>query len=74
MKEKVQLLREVCMNNGNLALGAGMLLPILSYRFIGDAQAAIEAFERCVREYAGQSTHVVPDPVKAVIVVNGIEE
>ena len=51
----------------------GMLLSILSYRFTGDAQAAIESFERCVREYGSQSTHVVPDFVKAGIVRDGIE-
>ena len=60
-KEKVQLL-------------TGMLLSFLSYRFTGDAPAAIEAFERCVREYEGQSIHVVPDFVKAGVVINGIEE
>ena len=52
---------------------AGMLLSILSYRFTGDAQAAMESFERCVREYGSQSTHVVPDFVKAGIVIDGIE-
>ena len=52
----------------------GTLNAIPSYRLTGDAQAAIEAFERCVRECEGQSTHVVPDFVKAGIFVNGIEE
>ena len=37
----------------------GMLLSILSYRFTGDAQAAIGSFERCIREYEGQSSYTV---------------
>ena len=52
---------------------AGVLLPILSCRITGDAQAAIEA-ERCVREFEGQSTHVEPDFVNSWIVISGIEE
>ena len=51
-----------------------MLLSILSYKFIGDAQAAIEPFVRRVREYEGQSTHVVLDFVTTGIVVDGNEE
>ena len=52
----------------------GTLLSILSYRFTRDAQAAIGAFDRCVREREGHSTHAVPDYIKARIVTNGVEE
>ena len=52
----------------------GMVLCILSYRFTGDAQAAIESFERCIRENESRGSHTVPEFVTAVIVINGIEE
>ena len=45
----------------------GLVLSILTFRFSADAQTAIESFERCVRDFEGQSTHVVP-----AIVINGI--
>ena len=51
VKEKVQLLGELCTNNGNFPRSrsrfAGVLISILNYRFTGDAHAAMEAFERC---------------------------
>ena len=54
---------------------AGMLLSILSYRFAGDAQTAIESFELCFVSTKARSTHVVPEFDEAGrIVINGMEE
>ena len=51
-----------------------IVLYLLSYRSSGDAYSAIEAFERCLPEYEGQSSHQAPEFVKDGIVINGIVE
>ena len=68
---------ELCTSNVSFAHGAGSrvcFFTILSYRFTGDAQTAIEPFERYVREYVGQSTHSVSAFVKAGVVISGVKE
>ena len=63
--------------NNARTMGPSLTEPVRVYAAFHpepQVQAAIESFERCIREYEGQSTHTVPDFVKAGIVVHSIEE
>ena len=71
-REKVQLLGQ--WEPRSRSRITGIVLYLLSYRSSGDAYSAIEAFERCLPEYEGQSTHQAPEFVKDGIVINGIVE
>ena len=51
-----------------------MMLGILNGRYTGDAQNDIESWERDIRSFEKQTNFVIPDFVKAGILINGLQE